>query len=65
MTDWRSQRDRALFAKLRTADPQTGAKPVIRAHTSADGDVEVEDPGAFWDVDTPAEYEQLRNSRRT
>jgi molybdenum cofactor cytidylyltransferase len=48
--------DRRLFDALRAADPATGAKPVVRAHVSIDGDVEVRDEGAFTDIDTPAEY---------
>jgi molybdenum cofactor cytidylyltransferase len=54
--------DRSLFAAIRSADPMVGAKPVVRAHVSAAGDVEVDDPGAFEDIDTPLEYE--RASRR-
>lgn len=54
--------DRSLFAAIRSADPMLGAKPVVRAHVSAAGDVEVDDPGAFEDIDTPLEYE--RASRR-
>jgi CTP:molybdopterin cytidylyltransferase MocA len=50
-----------LFAAIRQADPLLGgAKSIVRAHASADGDVTVEDPGAFVDVDTPADYQQLR-----
>jgi molybdenum cofactor cytidylyltransferase len=51
--------DRRLFDALRQADPTHGAKPVIRAHASAAGDVEVNDEGAFLDVDTPEEYAAL------
>jgi molybdenum cofactor cytidylyltransferase len=51
--------DRSLFDKIRAADPQRGVKPIIRAHVSAAGDVEVEDEGAFFDVDTPEDYERL------
>jgi molybdenum cofactor cytidylyltransferase len=51
--------DRRLFDALRQADPDLGAKPVIRAHASAMGDVEVTDEGAFLDVDTPEEYVAL------
>jgi molybdenum cofactor cytidylyltransferase len=50
---------RALFAELRAADPSRGAKPIVRANASAAGDVEVVDPGAFIDIDTPEDYEQL------
>lgn len=48
--------DRALFDELRHADPSAGAKPVVRAHATADGDVEVDDEGAFADIDTPEDY---------
>lgn len=51
--------DRALFAELRGSDPSQGARAVVRAHASAAGDVEVDDGGAFADVDTPAEYDEL------
>jgi molybdenum cofactor cytidylyltransferase len=51
--------DRRLFASLREADPAAGAKPIVRAHVSAAGDVDVDDPGAFADVDTPGEYQNL------
>ncbi len=51
--------DRTLFDPLRRADSAQGIKPIIRAHASAAGDVQVDDPGAFLDVDTPAEYEAL------
>ena len=47
---------RQLFPLLRAADPATGAKPIVRAHASAAGDVEVADEGSFTDIDTPAEY---------
>ena len=52
--------DRSLFPLLRTADPATGAKPVVRDHVSAAGDVMVDDDGAFVDVDTLDEYLKLR-----
>ena len=51
--------DRALFDQLRRSDPSQGAKAVVRAHASAAGEVEVDDEGAFVDVDTPAEYDAL------
>lgn len=51
--------DRSLFDVLRNADPSVGPRLVIRAHASATGDVEVDDDGAFLDIDTPEEYEQL------
>lgn len=48
--------DRQLFPLLRAADAASGAKPIVRAHASGAGDVEVDDEGAFTDIDTPAEY---------
>jgi molybdenum cofactor cytidylyltransferase len=51
--------DRLLFDALRRADPSSGAKPIVRGHVSAAGDVEVSDEGAFLDIDTPEEYERL------
>ena len=48
--------DRRLFPLLRAADPATAAKPIVRAHASVAGDVEVADEGSFTDIDTPAEY---------
>jgi molybdenum cofactor cytidylyltransferase len=52
--------DRSLFDPLRHADPRRGAKEVVRAHASSIGDVEVDDDGAFTDIDTPVEYGRLR-----
>ena len=51
--------DRSLFAALRNADVNQGAKPIVRAHVSPAGDVEVDDRGAFDDVDTPDDYVRL------
>ena len=48
--------DRSLFDALRAADPAMGAKPIVRAHVSAAGDLPIEDEGAFFDVDTPEDY---------
>ena len=52
--------DRAIFGELRAADPAAGAKPVVRRHAAAIVNVEVDDPGAFRDFDTPEEYEAAR-----
>jgi molybdenum cofactor cytidylyltransferase len=52
--------DRRLFDELRRADPAQGAKRVVRSYASDIGNVAVEDDGAFFDVDTPADYAQLR-----
>jgi len=51
--------DRALFDQFRAADPALGASVVVRQHISAQGEVEVTDPHAFRDVDTPDEYDRL------
>ena len=48
--------DRSVFDALRAADPAAGAKPIVRAHASAIGDIAIEDEGAFLDVDTEEEY---------
>jgi molybdenum cofactor cytidylyltransferase len=55
--------DRALFDAVRRADPTIGVKSIVRAHVSAAGDVEVDDEGAFLDIDTPEEYERLVSER--
>ena len=51
--------DRSLFQLVRSADPQRGIKPIVRAHVSAAGDVEVDDEGAFTDIDTPEDYARI------
>jgi molybdenum cofactor cytidylyltransferase len=48
--------DRSLFDALRAADPEAGAKPIVRAHASASGDLVIGDEGAFLDIDTPDDY---------
>jgi molybdenum cofactor cytidylyltransferase len=55
--------DRALFAELQRADPRTGAKAIVRAHASAAGDLAIDDPGAFRDIDTPEDYKSIVDSR--
>ncbi len=54
---------RPLFSAIRLADPQGGAKPIVRAHASPAGDVEVDDEGAFLDIDTPEDYARLLETR--
>ena len=51
--------DRSLFDAIRRADPTSGAKAVVRAHASTAGDVEVDDEGAFLDIDTVDQYQRL------
>ena len=55
--------DRSLFAELRAADPAAGAKPVIRAHATAAGDIAIADEGAFRDIDTEEDYLQMISDR--
>lgn len=51
--------DRAVFQDLRDADPAVGAKAVFAKHRLRIVNVEVDDPGAFEDIDTPEDYERL------
>jgi len=53
--------DRSVFDALSHADPDAGAKAIVRAHASSAGEVVVEDEGAFTDVDTPEEYARLKS----
>jgi molybdenum cofactor cytidylyltransferase len=48
--------DRSVFGALRAADPSTGAKPIVRAHATAAGDIAIDDEGAFTDIDTEEDY---------
>jgi CTP:molybdopterin cytidylyltransferase MocA len=52
--------DRALFAELRAAPLDRGAKAVVRAHAGAIVEVPVEDEGAMTDIDTPQDYAAMR-----
>lgn len=55
------EESRSLWA----ADPLQGAKPIVRAHASPEGDVEVDDEGAFTDIDTPEEYARALEAIRS
>jgi CTP:molybdopterin cytidylyltransferase MocA len=57
--------DRSIFDELRGADPGTGAKPVVRAHTSSAGDIDIADEGAFTDIDTADDYKRAMLSGLT
>jgi molybdenum cofactor cytidylyltransferase len=50
---------RALFDDLRRADPQAGAKAVLRAHASAIVNVDLDDAAVIADIDTPEDYRRL------
>jgi len=54
---------RVLFDELRRADPSKGAKPVVHAHAAEEVNVDVDDDGAFIDVDTPDDYEKYVGGR--
>ena len=47
---------RPVFAELHAADPEVGARAVVRADPARVEDVEVEDAGVTIDVDTPDDY---------
>lgn len=51
--------DRSVFADLRSANPNVGAKAVFATHRDRVLNVEVKDAGAFEDIDTPADYKRL------
>jgi molybdenum cofactor cytidylyltransferase len=53
---------RAIFDALRQADPNLGAKAVLRSHPVED--VEVGDAGIAEDIDTPEDYARLRERHR-
>ena len=55
--------NRSMFGELRRADPAKGAKPVVHAHAAEEVNVEVDDDGAFIDIDTPEDYERFTGSR--
>jgi molybdenum cofactor cytidylyltransferase len=50
---------RSLFELVRSASDASGLKPVVRSHASPEGDVEVDDEGAFVDIDTMDAYRRL------
>jgi molybdenum cofactor cytidylyltransferase len=51
--------NRSIFGELRRADPSTGAKPVVHAHAAEEVNVDVDDEGAFIDIDTPEDYQRF------
>ena len=55
--------DRSVFGALRAADPSAGAKPIVRAHASALGDIAIDDEGAFTDIDTEEDYRKTISAR--
>ena len=55
--------DRSLFDALRAADPDAGAKPIVRACATPAGDIPIDDEGAFTDVDTEVDYRRVISAR--
>jgi len=51
--------NRSIFGELRRADPARGAKPVVHAHSAEEVNVDVDDAGAFADIDTPEDYDRI------
>ncbi len=49
-----------LIPEIETLDPGIGLKELLARHAGAVLEIEVDDPGAVHDVDTPEEYESLR-----
>ena len=52
--------DRSVFADLRAADLDSGAKSVFAKHRVVN--VEIKDPGAYIDLDTPGDYQKVLGS---
>ena len=52
---------RRVFDALRHADPDVGAKAVVRAHAADLIDVDLDDPAIVLDVDEPGDYTRLLN----
>jgi CTP:molybdopterin cytidylyltransferase MocA len=50
---------RRVFDGLRHADPEVGAKSVVRAHAADSIDVDLDDPAIVLDVDEPGDYARL------
>jgi molybdenum cofactor cytidylyltransferase len=55
--------DRSVFDDIRRAPLDEGVKAVFRSHAARVVNVPVTDQGCLVDVDTPADYEALRNTR--
>jgi molybdenum cofactor cytidylyltransferase len=52
---------RRVFDALRRADPDVGAKAVVRGHAADLIDVDLDDPAIVLDVDEPGDYTRLLN----
>lgn len=54
---------REVFDALRQAPPEGGARSVVEALGSRIVDVDIDDAGGLLDIDTPADYRALGDSR--
>lgn len=54
--------DRSVFRDLQAADPAAGAKAVFAMHRDRIVNVDVDDAGAFEDIDTPRDYRRVLGS---
>ena len=52
---------RAIFDELRHADPEVGAKAVVKAHAHEGIDFDVDDPAVLHDIDNPDDYARVFN----
>lgn len=50
---------RAVFDELRAADPEVGARAIVRADPARVLNVEVAEPGVTIDIDTPEDYRRV------
>ena len=50
----------SLFAELKTASPDIGARSVVWSHAAEVLEVETNEEGIILDIDTPEDYEHLR-----
>ncbi|GIW08595.1 MAG: hypothetical protein KatS3mg060_3400 [Dehalococcoidia bacterium] len=55
---------RSLWPEIVSADPEVGAKEVIRRHRDEAAQVEWDDPSVLTDLDTPADFDAWAASRR-
>jgi molybdenum cofactor cytidylyltransferase len=51
--------DARILPELRAADVAAGARPVVNAHGHELCNVEIDDAGAFEDIDTPGDYRRV------
>jgi molybdenum cofactor cytidylyltransferase len=51
--------DARILPDLRSADVSAGARTIVRAHASEVCDVEIDDAGAYEDIDTPDDYRRV------